>query len=48
MTLKEGELQTVHADCEVLHDIKTEDDQDEIPIDKKMLITMNQKKFDGF
>jgi hypothetical protein len=26
MTLKEAELQTVHADCEVLHDIKTEDE----------------------
>jgi hypothetical protein len=48
MTLKEGELQTVYADCEVLADIKTEDEKDEISADKKLLISMNQGKFKGF
>jgi hypothetical protein len=39
MTLKESELHSVQVDSDVLKDIKTEDDQDQIPIEKKFLIT---------
>ena len=45
MTSKEGEVSV--GDPE-LKEIKTEDDQDDIPQDKKMLIEMNQKKFKDF
>jgi hypothetical protein len=45
MTLKE---EGVAIDDPGLKDIRAEDDQDEIPQDKKILIEMHQKKFQGF
>ena len=48
MTLKETELASIQADSEILNDIKTEDEQDDLSVEKKMLIHLNQKKFDGF
>jgi|LauGreDrversion4_2_1035121.scaffolds.fasta_scaffold111290_1 hypothetical protein len=38
MTLKESELASVKEDSDVLNDIKTEDEQDDIPVEKKILI----------
>ncbi len=42
MTIKENELFEMQKDKSTLKDIKTEDDSDVIPVDKKMLIHQNQ------
>ena len=38
MTLKETEIKEMEEDKSTLKDIKTEDEQDEISVDKKLLI----------
>lgn len=48
MTLKEAELKDIQTDHSQLKDIKTEDDQDDISAEKKLLISKNQLKFSNF
>ena len=48
MTLKETEIKEMEEDKSTLKDIKTEDEQDEISVDKKLLIHQNKGKFENF
>jgi len=48
MTIKENEIIEMKYDTTNLKDIKVEDDTDEIPLEKRLLIHQNQGKFTDF
>jgi cytochrome c oxidase assembly protein Cox11 len=48
MTIKENEIIEMKYDTTNLKDIKVEDETDEIPLEKRLLIHQNQGKFTDF